>query len=179
MKNLAKVKKEIGTLTKNSKNPFFKSQYLDLNEIIEHVEPLLNDNGILLLQPLKDGLVKSQLWDVNEGYLIAESELKIPEHITDPQKIGACITYFRRYTLKSLLGIAEEDDDGNTAAKKLKNKVSTEKTLEEITIRSCKTVDELKELHKAFSEVNQNRYEELFFKMKKHLNDKKGEKKNS
>jgi hypothetical protein len=41
----------------------------------------------------------------------------IPESLTDPQKLGSCITYFRRYTLKSLLAIAEVDDDGNRAAK--------------------------------------------------------------
>ena len=43
-----------------------------------------------------------------------------PDNITDPQKIGSAITYFRRYTLKSLFAIDEVDDDGNLAAKKSK-----------------------------------------------------------
>jgi len=33
--------------------------------------------------------------------------------IKDPQKIGSEVTYFRRYTLQSLLSIQAEDDDGN------------------------------------------------------------------
>ena len=36
--------------------------------------------------------------------------------ITDPQKLGGAITYYRRYTLQSLLGLQAEDDDGNTAS---------------------------------------------------------------
>ena len=50
-------------------------------------------------------------------HCLAHSFITIPENITDPQKLGSAITYFRRYTLKSLLAIAEEDDDGNRAAK--------------------------------------------------------------
>jgi hypothetical protein len=123
---LLEVKKQIGTLTKNSKNPFFKSQYLDLNSILEEVEPILQENGVLLLQPLFDGNVYTQLIHALGGKIIAESYLEIPKNITDPQKIGACITYFRRYTLKSLLGIAEEDDDGNKASKPEKPTVTKE-----------------------------------------------------
>ena len=46
---------------------------------------------------------------------LVESSIDLP-NITDPQKLGSCITYFRRYTLKSLLAIAEGDDDGNLAS---------------------------------------------------------------
>ena len=38
--------------------------------------------------------------------------------LTDPQKIGSAITYYRRYTLQSLLGIQAEDDDANKASGK-------------------------------------------------------------
>ena len=38
--------------------------------------------------------------------------------LTDPQKIGSAITYFRRYSLTSLLSLqCEVDDDGNKASK--------------------------------------------------------------
>ena len=36
--------------------------------------------------------------------------------ISDPQKLGGAITYYRAYTLQSLLGLQAEDDDGNTAS---------------------------------------------------------------
>ncbi len=127
MKKLLEVKKQIGTLSKNSKNPFFKSKYLDLTSLLEAVEPVLIENGIILLQPLSEGRVVTLLIDADDGSTIVESEISIPENITDPQKLGSAITYFRRYTLKSLLAIAEDDDDGNLAAKKTKPSLSNDK----------------------------------------------------
>lgn len=116
MKRILEVQKQIGTLSKNAKNPFFKSQYLDLTTLIESVVPLLNEQGLLLMQPIKDNQVFSLIVDASEGTAICESSIHLP-NITDPQKLGSAITYFRRYTLKSLLAIAEEDDDGNKASK--------------------------------------------------------------
>lgn len=45
-------------------------------------------------------------------------ECFLPVVIQNPQGIGSCITYARRYTLQSVLGIAaeDEDDDGNAAS---------------------------------------------------------------
>jgi len=116
MKKLLKVQQEIGTLSKNAKNPFFKSQYLDLSTILKHVTPLLNAEGLILIQPLELDKVGTVIIDAESGTTIAESHLTLPQ-IADPQKLGSAITYFRRYTLKSLLAIAEEDDDGNKASK--------------------------------------------------------------
>ena len=46
-----------------------------------------------------------------------ESQCPLPE-VTDAQKAGSAITYFRRYALQSLLALEAEDDDGNTASSK-------------------------------------------------------------
>lgn len=116
MKRILEVKKKIGTLSKNSANPFFKSKYLDLNSLLVHIEPLLIEQGLLLTQPIIDGLVISRIIDTETGATLLESSLALP-NIQDPQKLGSCITYYRRYTLKSLLSIAEDDDDGNGASK--------------------------------------------------------------
>ena len=40
-KQLFEAKKEIGKISKDSKNPFFKSKYFDINSLLEHVEPIL------------------------------------------------------------------------------------------------------------------------------------------
>lgn len=116
MKRILEVKKKIGTLSKNSANPFFKSKYLDLNSLLVHIEPLLIEQGLLLTQPIIDGLVISRIIDTETGATLLESSLSLPT-IQDPQKLGSCITYYRRYTLKSLISIAEDDDDGNDASK--------------------------------------------------------------
>lgn len=114
---LANVKKEVGTLSKTETNPFFKSKYFDINSLIGQLEPLLEKNGLLLLQPIESGFVKSVIYHVETEQSII-SEMKLPE-IVDPQKIGGAITYYRRYTLQSLLGLQAEDDDANKASGKV------------------------------------------------------------
>jgi|SRR5690625_2330629 len=112
---LFKLKSEIGAISKDSTNPFFRSKYFDINALLEHLEPLLHEHGLIVLQPIKDGKVTSQIIDPESGEMVT-SELELG-NITDPQKKGSEITYFRRYTLASLLGIQAEDDDGNRASK--------------------------------------------------------------
>ena len=113
---LSKVKAEIGVLSKNAKNPFFKSDYLDLNGILSAVEPLFEKYGLLLLQPIEFNKVITRIVDVDVADSDVVSMIELPT-ITDPQKLGSAITYFRRYTLQSLLALQAVDDDGNVASK--------------------------------------------------------------
>jgi hypothetical protein len=119
MKNLylklAEVKREVGKVSKNSKNPHFKNTYADLNALIDAVEPILLEKGLLMLQPIAEGKVCTVIFDV-ETELSIESSIALPV-LSDPQKLGSAITYFRRYTLQSLLSLQAEDDDGNKASK--------------------------------------------------------------
>ena len=122
-KKLFEAKKEIGKISKDSKNPFFKSNYLSLNGLIDAVETVLENHNLLLLQPIEDGKVKTQIFYIDEGRTsIIQSEMELP-NIQDPQKLGSAITYYRRYTLQSLLGLQAEDDDGNTASKKTETRL--------------------------------------------------------
>lgn len=119
---LAAVKAEVGRISKDSSNPFFKSKYFDVNSLLLHVEPIIQKNGLLLLQPIQDNLVKSIIFDTN-GFSI-ESGIVLPE-LNDPQKLGSAITYYRRYTLQSLLALQAEDDDANLASNKVNSKSAT------------------------------------------------------
>lgn len=110
------VKSEIGVMSKNLENPFYKSSYFDINELIAHVEPLLNANGLMLMQPVINGYVVSRIIDLETGEY-DESAIQLTG-ITDPQKIGSAITFFRRYSLQSQLAIQAEDDDANKASGK-------------------------------------------------------------
>jgi hypothetical protein len=113
-KKLAEAKKEIGKVSKNAKNPHFKNTYADVNALIEAVEPILLEKGLLLLQPIENGKVTSIIYEI-EGTENVFSEIELPP-LTDPQKLGSAITYFRRYTLQSLLSLQAEDDDANKAS---------------------------------------------------------------
>tara|TARA_R110002012_G_scaffold32727_1_gene96288 strand:+ start:50 stop:475 length:426 start_codon:yes stop_codon:yes gene_type:complete len=109
---LYKVQKEIGAISKNSKNPFYNSKYFDINSLIKQVTPILEKHKLLLLQPIREGKQYSVIIDLDGGSV--ESSLELPTNL-DAQKIGSAITYYRRYTLQSLLGLQAEDDDGNGA----------------------------------------------------------------
>jgi hypothetical protein len=142
LSSLAKVKKEVGSLSKTATNPFFKSKYFDINSLIEQVDPLLDKNGLLLLQPVKDNKVISIIYHVETGDSVF-SEMILP-NLQDPQKIGSAITYYRRYTLQSLLGLQAEDDDGNKAAKPVVVKkvvpVLTDETIDSVISKGIETV---------------------------------------
>lgn len=118
-KKLFEAKKEIGKISKDSNNPFYKSKYFDINQLLEHVEPILQKHDLLVLQPILENKVRTIIVDVNNEENSKDnvySELDLTNQ-TDPQKRGSEITYYRRYTLASLLGLQAEDDDANKAVK--------------------------------------------------------------
>ena len=108
---LYKLQSEIGTVSKDVRNPFYKSKYFDINSLIGQLQPLLEKHKLVLIQPITDNKVRSVIVDLDGGSV--ESSMKLPD-IQDPQKIGSAITYYRRYTLTSLLGLQAEDDDANS-----------------------------------------------------------------
>lgn len=111
-KKLFEAKKEIGKISKDSKNPFYKSKYFDINQLLEHVEPILQKHNLLIIQPIIDNCVHSIIIDIDNEDSNVKSSLELTNQ-TDPQKRGSEITYYRRYTLASLLGLQAEDDDAN------------------------------------------------------------------
>jgi ERF superfamily len=116
---LITAKAQFNPIHKNKINPHFKSKYATLDEILEAIAPALLANNLLLIQPtfVKDNLtvLKTILIHAESGEQL-ESELTIPA-IADPQKLGAAMTYYRRFSICSLLAIAPDDDDDGTTAK--------------------------------------------------------------
>ena len=108
------LQQEIGTISKDATNPFYQSKYFDINSLIKQLQPLLQEHRLLLLQPIIDDMVLSQIVCIDSNEAVV-SRLKLPE-MNDPQKLGSAITYYRRYTLGSLLGLQSVDDDANLAS---------------------------------------------------------------
>jgi hypothetical protein len=155
---LNEVKKEIGAISKDSTNPFFKSKYFDINSLLKHVEPLLQKNGLLLLQPIIKGEVFSEIIDVESGDSVTSS-IPLPQ-IEDPQKIASCVTYYRRYTLQSLISLQAEDDDANIASKATKSSkqwVNQGDKIWNAALDKGITLDELKK-HYSISRINAELY---------------------
>ena len=111
---LHKAKQSIGKVAKNATNPHFKKSYSDINAITEAVEPILLENGLLLLQPIQGNSVCTQIICIDSNELI-ESCMELPAGL-NPQQMGSCLTYYRRYTLVSLCSLQSVDDDANLAS---------------------------------------------------------------
>lgn len=123
-KALLQAQKEMGNAVKDSKNPFFKSTYADLNSIREACMPALNNNGIVVLQPTTfiegKNFIKTVLLHESGETIEALTEIVYSKQ-NDAQSQGSGITYARRYGLQSLVNVGAEDDDGNSASAKIES----------------------------------------------------------
>jgi hypothetical protein len=122
MDKILKIQTEIGVLSKTETNPFFKSKYFDVNQIIAQLLPLLEKYKLTVLQPLRviDGKNCLATFIMDGETMITDSSMLLPD-IQDPQKMGSAITYYRRYALQSLFLLQAQDDDANLASKKNKS----------------------------------------------------------
>ncbi len=115
---LAKAQAEIENASKNAANPHFRSRYADLAEVLNTVRPVLAKHGLSVMQSTAfDGVcvsVETVLAHASGG-LVSSTASCVPAK-TDAQGVGAATTYLRRYALAAMAGVAQEDDDGNSAA---------------------------------------------------------------
>jgi hypothetical protein len=105
----------VGTIKKDATNPFFKSKYATLENIIAHITDPLATNKLTFSQfPDGAGLTTILMHESGEWM-----KATMPLHMgTKPQEQGSALTYARRYALSAVLGLAvDEDDDGNEASK--------------------------------------------------------------
>lgn len=116
---LLNVQKKLEAVSKSADNPYFSSKYADLNTIISATKPLLNEQGVVMLQLTgRDSLgdyVETELTHVASGEVKSSRMYLTTNSGQDMQKFGAAVTYARRYGLQSLLTMEAEDDDGETA----------------------------------------------------------------
>ncbi|MEJ6011448.1 ERF family protein [Novosphingobium aquae] len=104
------------SIKKDANNPHFKSKYADLSEVIGKVRPALTQCGIVMTQlPDEIGLI-TVLHDPDTDTAITGRINFIGA--SDMQKLGGAVTYARRYSLVTMLGLEDDDDDGNQAATK-------------------------------------------------------------
>lgn len=111
--------KRVVAIKKELENPYFKSSYFDVNAVIEVIRPILNEIGIVVLQPLTSiegkTAIKTVLVDADTGS--EYFEVSPITELAKAQEMGSSITYFRRYHLVSMLLLqGEQDDDGNVAS---------------------------------------------------------------
>ena len=114
MERINKVSRSIGKVHKDGKNPHFKSSYMTLSGIREALDPILDENDLMIFQytHITDEklMLTTEVSSITEAAQIIRSSL--PLIGTDMQKLGSAITYARRYSIVTMFGILDTDDDG-------------------------------------------------------------------
>lgn len=107
-------------VAKDSENPFFKSKYAGLPQVVKAASPILAENGLSVAQLPGHDDQGDNLTTVlmhTSGQFIA-STMRLRPIKNDPQAQGSALTYGRRYSYMAALGlVADEDDDGNAATR--------------------------------------------------------------
>jgi hypothetical protein len=153
-KALADFQAEVPNIYKNAKGYNYK--FADLGEINDVIKPLLNKHGLGYSQPLAGTSVKTILYHIESGETL-ESTVDIPQGVklnsmNDFQVMGSAITYLRRYSLSSMLGLIT-DEDADAAGEQLKatRKANTDTTTDggtqEILARAKDKINKELEAH--------------------------------
>ena len=168
---LAKAQMELKKAIKSADNPYFKSKYAGLDEVIEACRNVLNKHGIAVTQtveyvpettkeerllpnnnhtetvivtPQQTILVTTLLY----GEQSIRSVMPLEYKRGDMQSLGSAMTYARRYSLQSICCLAtdEPDDDGNKAVGEKNVQAKVNKRSNYKPKAGVASVDELKEL---------------------------------
>lgn len=117
---MAQAQGAFDSVTRDSTNPHFRSKYASLAAIWDSIRPVLAKHGLAVVQFPKyaNGVVEltTILMHGESGEWLSETS-GAPIGKADAQGVGSALTYLRRYSLSSVLGIVtEDDDDGNAAS---------------------------------------------------------------
>ena len=120
-KALAKFQEEVKQPLKDKNNPFFKSKYVPLENVVEAITDVAPKNGLSFVQwALNDengrvGVATMLMHESGEWIEFDAVHMKADKETA--QGAGALISYLKRYSLSAVFGItSDQDDDGNGAS---------------------------------------------------------------
>lgn len=169
-KALANFHKEVKQPMKDANNPFFKSKYVPLENVVETIDDVAPKHGLTYSQypvTTENGLVGISTVLLHES----GEYIEFPPATTKPDKntaqgVGSALTYMRRYSLSAVFGItSDQDDDGNEASgKSNKNKQTQPQKASSQTIGTLKkeVMDFTNLIKGTEKEVPQNVVEQRF-----------------
>jgi len=135
------------TCIKNASNPYFNSKYADLSTVVEVLKEPLEKQGLVykFVPVCVDGVwnLRMNIYDISNTAIEESEPYLFPLNPIDPQKMGASITYAKRYLLCTAFNVlAEEDDDGNEASGN-KPTLPKKKPVALQTKQQAKTIDDI------------------------------------
>jgi len=116
-KKINKFKEAVKGIKKSKSNTFHKNKYATIEDVLEAVEQPLKDNELGFVQCVNEMYLETTVYstdDKDTDYIFSKIPLILSKQ--DMQQLGGAITYARRYALVSMLGLEQEDDDGNYAS---------------------------------------------------------------
>jgi hypothetical protein len=117
---LAKFHAMVGKISKDAKNPFFKSNYASLPHIIDEITDPLEKAGLVLMSfPDGEGLTTILSHADSGEYMAATYTLQVVRQ-NDPQAQVSAISYARRYAITSILNLRISDDDAEAATRPIR-----------------------------------------------------------
>ena len=106
------------TILAGGKNPYFKSDYIQLDALVKKIDPVSKKCGLgIMMFPTGTGLITILFHKESGQYIQSYYELILDKQ--NPQGVGSALTYAKRQTLQAMFGLSagpEEDDDGNEAS---------------------------------------------------------------
>ena len=147
---LVKAQSLIASADKSGKNPHLKNNYATLGDVMDAIKPAMEANGLMFIQtpnPSDDGKLHLETIIIHTSGEFISGVMVMPIQKPDPQGFGSALTYARRYHLSAMMGVKQEDDDGNAAR-------GSASTYAE-TIRACDSLTSLQEEYtKAYRAFN-------------------------
>ena len=117
---IAEISAQGITCIKNANNPYFNSKYADLGVVVEALKEPLEKAGLsyrfVTVAIGEQWILRMDVYTTGDECQKTDPYV-FPLNPTNPQQMGASITYAKRYLLCTAFNvIAEEDDDGNEAS---------------------------------------------------------------
>lgn len=115
MPSFIKALAEIGHAIKDAQNPHFKNDYATLESTINASKTILAKHDLALCQTVTiDNVLVTTIFHKSGEML--QSEMKLLLNKQDMQQLGSALSYARRYSILSMLNMAQEDDDAQAVS---------------------------------------------------------------
>jgi len=113
---LVKFQASVSKVAKEANNPFFKSKYASLANILDTIQKPLSECGLAISQFPDENALTTIILHADSGEWMESSYVMPVAKQNDPQAMGSAMTYARRYALGSILNLnIDDDDDGEKA----------------------------------------------------------------
>jgi hypothetical protein len=117
---LVKFKAEVGPVPKSGYNTFHKSHYTTSDDLDTATKQQLIKNGLTVFHTTgyddRQVYLTTTLYHTSGQFI--EGDYPLVPMKNDPQAMGSCVTYARRYAKLAILDLAPDDDDANAASGK-------------------------------------------------------------